>query len=63
LVEEDRPISFSLPLTHQELGSMAGLSRETVTRQLSKFRREGLINQTSEHMVLHHPDKLEALYC
>jgi hypothetical protein len=53
LVEEDRPISFSLPLTHQELG----------TRLLSKFRREGLINQTSEHMVLHHPDKLEALYC
>jgi CRP/FNR family transcriptional regulator len=29
-----------MPLTHEELGSMAGLSRETVTRLLSKFRRE-----------------------
>jgi CRP/FNR family transcriptional regulator len=57
------PISFSMPLTHEELGSMAGISRETVTRLLTKFRREGLVGQTGEQMVLHHPDKLEALYC
>jgi CRP/FNR family transcriptional regulator len=59
----DQPISFPMPLTHEELGSMAGLSRETVTRLLSKFRREGLVDQHNEQMVLHHPGKLEALYC
>jgi CRP/FNR family cyclic AMP-dependent transcriptional regulator len=57
------PISFPMPLTHEELGSMAGLSRETVTRLLTKFRREGLIDQVKEQMVLHHPDQLETLYC
>jgi len=57
------PISFTMPLTHEELGSMAGLSRETTTRLLSKFRREGLLDQVDEQMVLHHPNQLESLYC
>jgi CRP/FNR family transcriptional regulator, cyclic AMP receptor protein len=57
------PISFAMPLTHEELGSMAGISRETVSRLLTKFRREGLIDQTDQQMVLHHPDQLESLYC
>jgi CRP/FNR family transcriptional regulator, cyclic AMP receptor protein len=57
------PISFPMPLTHEELGNMAGISRETVTRLLSKFRREGLIDQYDQQMVLHHPDRLENRYC
>ena len=56
------PLAFSMPLTHEELGSLAGLSRETVTRLLGKFHREGLVDQDGEHMVLRRPDKLEALY-
>ena len=59
----NNPISFPMPLTHEELGSMAGISRETVSRLLTKFRREGLIDQTDQQMVLHHPDQLESLYC
>ena len=57
------PISFPMPLTHEELGSMAGISRETTSRLLTKFRREGLIEQLDEQMVLPHPDRLESLYC
>jgi CRP/FNR family transcriptional regulator len=57
------PISFSMQLTHEELGSMAGLSRETVSRLLTRFRREGLIDQTNDSMTLNHPDQLETLYC
>jgi CRP/FNR family transcriptional regulator len=57
------PISFPMPLTHEELGSLAGISRETVSRLLTKFRREGLIDQTDQQMVLHHPNQLESLYC
>ena len=56
------PISFTMPLTHEELGSMAGISRETVTRLLTKFRREGLLDQTEQQMTLHHPNRLEAIY-
>jgi CRP-like cAMP-binding protein len=42
---------------------MAGITRETTSRLLTKFRREGLIDQVNEEMVLHHPDQLESLYC
>lgn len=34
---------FTMTLTHEELGDLAGLSRETVTRLLGKFQREGLL--------------------
>jgi len=57
------PISFLMQLTHEELGSMAGLSRETVSRLLTRFRREGLVNQTHDCMTLNQPDKLQSLYC
>lgn len=53
---------FLMPLTHEELGSMANLSRETVTRVLSQFRRERLAEQIGDQMVLLQPSKLEALY-
>jgi CRP/FNR family transcriptional regulator len=56
------PISFHMQLNQEELGSMAGLSRETVSRLLSRFRREGLVDQTDDHMTLLHPDRLEARY-
>lgn len=34
---------FTMALTHEELGNLAGLSRETVTRLLGKFQHEGLL--------------------
>ncbi len=57
------PISFRMQLTHEELGSMAGLSRETVSRLLTRFRSEGLIHQTPTRMTLNNPDQLEVRYC
>ncbi|MGI4758336.1 MAG: Crp/Fnr family transcriptional regulator [Janthinobacterium lividum] len=45
-------VRFAMPLTHEELGHMAGISRETVTRVLSAFRREGLLYMESGSMVL-----------
>ncbi len=35
--------SFTMVLTHQDLASLAGTSRETVTRVLSSFKRQRLI--------------------
>jgi CRP/FNR family cyclic AMP-dependent transcriptional regulator len=59
----DGPISFQMPLTHEELGSMAGLSRETVTRILSRFRKEGLLHLEGKTMTLLRPHTLESSYC
>lgn len=52
---------FSMPLTHEELGSMAGLSRETVTRLLTRFRRDGLIAYERGRIALTDRPGLEAL--
>jgi len=35
--------SFELRLTHEEIGELIGSSRETVTRLLSEFRRQGVL--------------------
>jgi len=55
-----RPIEIPMPLTHEELGSMCGLSRETVTRALSKFSSEGLLQQATGRLVVLDPAGLEA---
>lgn len=65
IAEEDmrsEAIEFSMPFTHEELGNFAGLSRETVTRLLSKFKREGLLEQKGERMILRQPARMKALY-
>jgi CRP/FNR family transcriptional regulator len=57
------PISFPLQLTHEELGNMVGLTRETVGRLLTRFRREGLVHLTNDRVTLPRPDHLETRYC
>ena len=56
------PVSFLMQLTHEELGNMAGISRETVSRLLVRFRRDGQIQQIHNRMILKRPDQLEARY-
>lgn len=46
-------VTFCMPLTHEELGHMAGISRETVTRALSSMRRENLLSIEGDQMTLH----------
>ena len=53
---------FERPLTHEELGCMAGLSRETVTRTLTRFRREGLVEQLGQRIILPRPAAMAARY-
>jgi len=52
-----------MQLTHEDLGSMAGLSRETVRRLLARFRRDGHVLQIHDRMTLNHPIQMEARYC
>lgn len=53
---------FRMPLTHEELGSMAGIARETVTRLLARFRSDGLIAMEGPMMVIKNEPALERLY-
>ncbi len=54
-------IRFNMALTHEELGSMANLSRETVTRVLTRLQRDKLLAVRGATMVLLDPDRLQAL--
>ena len=59
----EEALRFRMPLTHEELGQMAGISRETTTRALTKLKAEGLVEMDGERMVLRSPEKLERAYC
>jgi len=52
---------FTMALTHEELANMVGSSRETVTRILTRFRKEGLIASRGSSILIQAPHKLEKL--
>jgi CRP/FNR family transcriptional regulator, cyclic AMP receptor protein len=41
-----------ISMTHQEIAAVIGLSRETVTRLLSEFKRRGLVNPQNSHLTI-----------
>lgn len=55
-------LRFRMPLTHEELGSMAGIARETVTRLLTRFKSEGLIAVEDSVVVIRDKVGLERLF-
>jgi CRP/FNR family transcriptional regulator, cyclic AMP receptor protein len=53
--------SFPLLLTHAELASLAGTSRETVTRLLNQFERDGIISRSNSIVTVVQLERLEQL--
>lgn len=58
---EDSSHAFPMMLTHAELASLAGTSRETVTRLLNQFEREGIITRHDSMVTVMRPTQLEQL--
>jgi CRP/FNR family transcriptional regulator len=54
-------LRFTMALTHGELASLAGTSRETVTRLLNKFERDKWITRNGASIVILRPTELEHL--
>lgn len=52
---------FPLLLTHEEMASMTCTTRETVTRTLGQFRKDGRISIEDQIVTIHKPDDLQAL--
>jgi cAMP-binding proteins - catabolite gene activator and regulatory subunit of cAMP-dependent protein kinases len=50
---------FTMSLTHEELANMAGTSRETVTRIISRLKKEKLIDVNGSSFTILAPEKLE----
>jgi CRP/FNR family transcriptional regulator, cyclic AMP receptor protein len=56
--EMDGAIYLAMPLTQDELASLAGTSRATVTRALSNWRRRGFILTGQRHVTILDPQGL-----
>ncbi|GMV36935.1 MAG: hypothetical protein AMXMBFR61_14430 [Fimbriimonadales bacterium] len=52
---------IALRLTHQELASIVGTTRETTTLVLNKFKKDGLVTTTGRAMFIKRPDTLKAV--
>ena len=50
-----------LTLTHEEIGQRIGISRETVTRILSEFKQERIIEVRGATLMVHNRGALEIL--
>ena len=50
-----------MSLTHEELADMVGTSRETVTRMLTRFKKEQLIQVRGSSILILAPKLLEQL--
>jgi CRP/FNR family transcriptional regulator len=59
-VEERGGTAITLPLTHQILADMIGTSRETVTRDLRRLKRKGVVSQRGRTLIIQ-PARLKAL--
>ena len=57
----DGAYRFPLLLTHEEMSSMTCTTRETVTRTLSQFRKEGWISIEDSLITVHQPERLQSL--
>ena len=61
---KESSVIIDLPFTHQDLANMIGTARETVSRNMARFRAEGYVRDngmaTLEVLDLR---KLEALFC
>ena len=51
----------TVPLTHQELAEIAGITHETTTRTLNRFKQQGLIRSARGRTTLVRPKQLQAL--
>jgi CRP/FNR family transcriptional regulator len=62
-VETDSGVRIDLPVTHQDLANMIGTARETVSRNMARFRQKGYVRDASSGQALEilEMDSLEAL--
>lgn len=59
-VKEKAGTAIALPLTHQILADTIGTSRETVTRDLGRLKRRGIVSQRGRTFLIQ-PARLKAL--
>jgi CRP-like cAMP-binding protein len=57
-VAADEGVRIDMPITRQDLAEMTGTTLETVSRIISRWRREGIVEAGREEIVITHPHGL-----
>ncbi len=52
-------VKINIPLTHQDIANLAGISRETASIELKKLEREGIISRKGKYTTINDSDKLQ----
>lgn len=56
----DKGIIIDIDLSRQELADMVGTTRETVSRAISKFKKEKSVTEEKDKLILLNPEKLKS---
>ena len=51
-IMDDKGVIINVKLTHQQLANYTSVTRETVTRMLKRFQKEGIIEITANRLIL-----------
>ncbi len=63
-LDSNKPLSFDLPLTRANIADFLGLTIETVSRQMTKLRKENVIAiENNRHVTVHDLNRLERRAC
>lgn len=57
---KDGSVLIQVPISHKDIANGVAVARETVTRELMKLEKKGLISTTNHHVTITNPDHLEA---
>ena len=60
-IQEGNGIRISVRLTHQDLADMAGLTKETTSRILSRFKKDSLIAGNGKQLLILHLPRLQEM--
>lgn len=57
--EINRQIEIQIPLTHRDIANLVGVTRETISVELKKFDRRGLIDYNQKLIIIKNKEGLE----
>ena len=60
-IRDDQGLRISVRLTHQDLADMAGLTKETTSRILSRFKKDQFISGHGKHLHILNLSRLQEM--